>query len=223
MSDETDRVLVTAVIDDHAVVTGGIANWCAAADPPIVLGRGYDTPAAFLDDPAATPEAFDVVILDLQFEQKAPDLRALTALCGRGFRVVVYSSHLDPDLVLDCLDLGAAVYLSKNETPEQFIAAVRAAGTDRAHMSATMAHAMAQDRRPTKPVLSTREQQVLLAWLQTDSKALVAQSLYITDGTVNTHLERIRKKYAAVGRPAPTKAALAARAIQDRLVDANDL
>ncbi|WP_411156391.1 helix-turn-helix transcriptional regulator [Nocardia cyriacigeorgica] len=48
----------------------------------------------------------------------------------------------------------------------------------------------------------------------TESKTLVGQRLYITTGTVNTHLERIRTKYAQAGRPAPTKAALVARAIQ---------
>ncbi|MFC8529812.1 response regulator [Nocardia sp. NPDC057227] len=212
-----------AVIDDHSVVTGGVASWCAAADPPIDLAASYTNPSAFFDDPAASPAQFDVVILDLQFNQRVPDLGALTQLCEGGFRVVVYSSHADGDLVLDCLDIGAAVYVSKEEQPEQLIAAVRAAASSRAHVTGAMAQAMAQDHRPTRPALSPRERQVLLAWFQTESKALVGRHLHITPGTVGTHLERIRTKYAAVGRPAPTKAALVARAIQDRLVDANDL
>lgn len=73
-----------------------------------------------------------------------------------------------------------------------------------------------------RPTLSHRECEVVLAWLRSDSKAVVAAQLFISIGTVNTHLARIRSKYAAIGRPAPTKAALFARALQDGLTDLRD-
>lgn len=76
---------------------------------------------------------------------------------------------------------------------------------------------------PDRPALSSREIEVLLAWLASDSKVEVAQRLYISPGTVSTHLVRIRDKYAAVGRPAPTKAALVVRALQDALIGIDDL
>ncbi|MFC6010788.1 LuxR C-terminal-related transcriptional regulator [Nocardia lasii] len=65
------------------------------------------------------------------------------------------------------------------------------------------------------PGLSPRELEVMLAWILSDSKHEVCQALYLAPGTVNTHLTRIRQKYCRVGRPAPTKAALLARALQD--------
>ncbi|UGT60541.1 LuxR C-terminal-related transcriptional regulator [Nocardia asteroides] len=74
-----------------------------------------------------------------------------------------------------------------------------------------------------RPALSTREIEVLLAWFESDSKTEAGKRLFISQGTINTHLSRIREKYAAVGRPAPTKAALVARALQDALVDIDDL
>ncbi|MFD3703486.1 LuxR C-terminal-related transcriptional regulator [Nocardia sp. NPDC058658] len=76
---------------------------------------------------------------------------------------------------------------------------------------------------PGRPTLSGREIEVLLAWLASDSKVEVGQRLYISPGTVNTHLSRIRDKYAAAGRPAPTKAALVVRALQDALIGIDDL
>lgn len=71
--------------------------------------------------------------------------------------------------------------------------------------------------------LSAREIEVLRAWLLSDSKSAVSRNLYLAMGTVNTHLARIRVKYQAVGRPASTKAALLARAIQDGFVDIDEL
>lgn len=74
-----------------------------------------------------------------------------------------------------------------------------------------------------RPGLSEREVTVLKAWLDCDSKLGVATRLHIALGTVNTHLTRIRDKYSSVGRPAPTKAALVARALQDGIVTLDDL
>jgi DNA-binding CsgD family transcriptional regulator len=64
---------------------------------------------------------------------------------------------------------------------------------------------------------------VLITWLRTDSKTAVAHNLYITAATVRTHIQRIRDKYDAAGRPASTKAALTVRAIQDGLITVEDL
>ena len=71
--------------------------------------------------------------------------------------------------------------------------------------------------------LTPREIEVLRGWLRSDSKTEVAAELFISAATVNTHLARIREKYAAVGRNAGTKAALTARALQDGLVTLDEL
>lgn len=72
------------------------------------------------------------------------------------------------------------------------------------------------------PPLSAREVEVMIAWFASDSKTEAARSVHISVGTINTHLTRIRHKYSAVGRPAPTKAALFARALQDGLTKLDD-
>ncbi len=71
--------------------------------------------------------------------------------------------------------------------------------------------------------LSERERQVLVAWFGTESKDLVGNLLHIAPATVRTHLQRVRAKYAGVGRPAPTNSALLARAIEDGIIGLSDL
>ncbi|HLS75761.1 MAG TPA: LuxR C-terminal-related transcriptional regulator [Nocardia sp.] len=90
------------------------------------------------------------------------------------------------------------------------------------------AHPKAREPRavpevPRTPALSAREVEVLLAWIARDSKAEVCRDLHIALGTMNTHLTRIREKYDRAGRPAPTKAALMARALQDGYLGIDDL
>ncbi|GAB92805.1 response regulator transcription factor [Gordonia rhizosphera] len=74
-----------------------------------------------------------------------------------------------------------------------------------------------------RPALTPREVEVLRTWLKLDSKPAVAEALFISLGTVNTHLTRIRAKYADVGRAAPTKASLVARAVQDGHMSLDEL
>lgn len=80
-----------------------------------------------------------------------------------------------------------------------------------------------ESHRLPRPTLSDREREALLAWLRHDSKRDAAAEIFVSQSTVSTHIERIRRKYRALGRPAPTKATMLARAIQDGLIDLNDL
>ncbi|MGN2636472.1 helix-turn-helix transcriptional regulator [Nocardia takedensis] len=81
----------------------------------------------------------------------------------------------------------------------------------------------AQPGRYADPGLSPREIEVLLAYIMNETKSEVGSRLVLSLGTVNTILTRIRDKYAKVGRAAPHKAALLARALQDNLIDLDDL
>jgi DNA-binding CsgD family transcriptional regulator len=76
---------------------------------------------------------------------------------------------------------------------------------------------------PRRPDLTLRERQVLIAWILDDNKDAVALRLHISSATVRTVVQRVRAKYAAAGRPAPTKAALVARALQDGLIKIDQL
>ncbi|WP_040797933.1 response regulator [Nocardia higoensis] len=216
---ESSDITRIALIDDHAIIHEGIAAWCADADPPIEIFGAYVRLDIFL---AEAPEV-DVVVLDLQLDTRTPDLSGVQQLCERGYRVIVFSQHNGGELILECLDLGAVTYLWKAEGREHLIAAIHAARTDKPYLAPTMAKAINGDQAPGKPALSPREREVLVSWFQTESQAMVAKRLYIAPGTVKTHLERVRTKYAAVGRSASTKAALVARAIQDGIITADEL
>ncbi|MBF0660528.1 MULTISPECIES: LuxR C-terminal-related transcriptional regulator [unclassified Rhodococcus (in: high G+C Gram-positive bacteria)] len=81
------------------------------------------------------------------------------------------------------------------------------------------------DKTPTyrKPALTAREIEILREWLVCESKSEAASRLYVTAATVSTHIVRIREKYARVGRAAPTKTSLLARALQDGVVSIDEL
>jgi DNA-binding NarL/FixJ family response regulator len=177
----------------------------------------------FLDEyPCATADV-DVALLDLELKSRQPDFAAIERVTAAGHRVLVYSHIVHDEVILRCLDLGAAAYIAKAEGSSHLIDAIRATASETSYMGPRMASAISQDERVGRPALSKREKEVLVAWFQTESKELVGRRLHISVTSVRTHLQRVRAKYASVGRPAPTKAALVARAVQDGYISVEEL
>jgi DNA-binding CsgD family transcriptional regulator len=74
-------------------------------------------------------------------------------------------------------------------------------------------------RRPAPPQLAPRQREVLVAYVASnDVLPTVARRLGMERETLKTHLRRIRDKYEAVGRPAPTRRDLYVRALEDGLI-----
>jgi DNA-binding NarL/FixJ family response regulator len=223
-SDEPESTGVTvAIIDDHDVVHAGIEAWCADADPQIRFVGNFSTPQEFLRRYPDIAKEVDVVLLDLQIEGSRPEFDTLAKLCAGGQRVIVYSHIAADEVILNCLELGAVTYLVKSEGKRHLIDAIHAAHSTQPYMGPRMAKAMVNEHELGRTKLSDREKEVLVAWFQTESKELVGKQLYIAPTTVRTHLQRVRAKYASVGREAPTKSALLARAIEDGLLSLKDL
>ena len=210
-------------IDDHDVVHAGIQAWCAEADPPIELVESFMRPAEFFITYSGEADDIDVVLLDLQIEGNRPDFDALAELAAAGRRVIVYSHITTDEVILTCLELGAVTYLVKSEGKRHLIDAIHSAHAATPYVGPRMGKAMLNDSSVGRIKLTEREKQVLVAWFQTESKDLVAERLYIAPTTVRTHLQRARAKYAAAGRPASTKSALLARAIEDGILSLKDL
>lgn len=208
-----------AVVDEHDVVRAGIRSWLA--DEVSVVGS-FAHPADYL---AWLPDnrGVDVLVTEIQENGHAPGLDCLRELCAAGPAVVVYSRLTAPEIILSSLDAGALSYVSKSDGMEHLMTALSHVGAGQRYVTPRVADVLDQSTSLGRLNLSDREKQVLMAWLRTDSKDDVARSLHIAPATVRTHVQRVRIKYANAGRPAPTKSALLARAIEDGIVGLSDL
>jgi DNA-binding NarL/FixJ family response regulator len=213
-----------AVIDKHEAIHAAVKSWCTQARPRIKFVGGYFSADHFLvEHPNVSESPVTVVICDVQNPSGQTDFTGIDGLVGAGYRVIVYT-HVESDhVVMASVERGAVTCLVKSEGKEHVIEAIRAADTDTPYIGPRLARAMLNDKTIVRPKIAPREKEVLVAWIRTDSKDEVAQQLSIAPTTVRTILQRIRAKYAAVGRPATTKVALVARAIQDGIIGLDDL
>jgi DNA-binding NarL/FixJ family response regulator len=216
------RIAPVVVIDDQPIVHTGVRCWVAEASSLTGAVHAYRSVAEFLRE-HQSHAAGVVVVYDPEQGEQRPDYAGLRQLCKLKHRVVAYSRIASAEIILSCLDAGAANYIVKSESPQHLIEAIRAAqrGTESRGPLAAAAVQAAQQRG--RPELTAQERRVLIEWLLTDNKDSVSKKLHIAPSTVRTHLQRIRRRYSEIDRPAPSKAALFARAIQDGLIGIHDV
>ena len=215
-----EQPVTVAIVEDHPVVTEGVVSWIRS-DPGhrvrVVLTAGDLTGLGAAPRPSA-----DVVILDLELSGELVTAQ-IPRLVAAGYRVVAFSGHSDPAIVIETLDNGAHAYVSKEEGRDHLVEAVLAAAADRPYVTRSQARAMLADQRPARPALSEQERQALLLWFQGMSKASVGRRMSISENTVRQYISRARAKYAATGRTAPSKDALLARAIEDGVIKPGEI
>lgn len=134
---------------------------------------------------------------DLELNSRHPEFSNIERLCDAGHRVLVHSHLVHDEVILTCLDMGASADIAKNEGRAHLVAASCAIADGDGYVGPRMANAMAKDIRHGRPELTPREREVLIAWFQTENKDLVGKRLYLSPSTVNTYLQRIRRRYAA--------------------------
>jgi len=211
--------VTVAIIEDHPVVTEGVTSWIKS-DP----GQRVRLVLTVRNLVAlrAAPPAADVLILDLELDGELVTGQ-IPALVAAGYRVVAFSGHSDPSIVMETLDNGAHAYVSKEEGRDHLVEAVLTAAGDRPYVTRSQARAMLADERPTRPALSQQERQALLLWFQGMSKASVGRRMAVSENTVRQYISRARAKYAATGRAASSKDALLVRAIEDGVITPGEI
>jgi two-component system, NarL family, nitrate/nitrite response regulator NarL len=214
-----DQPVTVAIIEDHPVVTEGVASWIRS-DPGQRVQLVQTAPD--LTGLRAGSRSADVVILDLELSGELI-ITQIPGLVAAGYRVVAFSGHSDPAIVMETLDNGAHAYVSKDEGRDHLVEAVLAAAADRPYVTRSQARAMLADQGPARPALSEQERQALLLWFQGMSKASVGRRMSISENTVRQYISRARAKYAATGRTAPSKDALLARAIEDGVITPGEI
>lgn len=206
-----DRVVTVGLVDDHALIRDGLERVCATHANLRVVYSGH-----CLEVLLATTPAPALVLLDLDLGDHVITPTEVEAILDRGSAVLVISALGHPDSVRAMVSLGIAGFVSKRESEavlHEAIDAVLAGGS-----WTTPDLAAILSRSPHRPVLSEQEQRALVLYASGLKIQSVARRLNVKPSTAREYIERVRAKYAAVGRPAPTKVHLHTVAQEDGLL-----
>jgi DNA-binding NarL/FixJ family response regulator len=197
-----------AVIDDHPVYRDGLLQ-AVASGGEFTLAGGFPDLASY----ESAGVRADVILLDYHI----PGVMGPTAvrrLTEAGAAVLMVSAEIGREAVLDTLGAGARGYVAKDADADEILRAVRIVsdpdqpGT---YVSATLASYLLDAAKPNtadRLALSAREQEVLRLVAAGERDQDIAESLYISIGTVRAHLDHVRTKTGHRRRAELTRFAL---------------
>jgi DNA-binding NarL/FixJ family response regulator len=190
------RVLVA---DDQAMVRTGFGMILGAQPDMEVVGEAADGVEAVAAARRLKP---DVALMDIRMP-KMDGLQALRLLAGPGIadpvKVVVVTTFDLDEYVHQALNNGAVGFLLKDSGPALLVEAVRAAASGDALISPSITVRLLQHLAQPVQVdddggLSPRELEVVLLTARGQTNAEIAEKLFISIGTVKTHLSSIHAK-----------------------------
>jgi two-component system response regulator NreC len=190
----TVRVLI---VDDHAVVRSGLRRVLEAEEDLEVVAEAGNTRDAVFEARAAKP---DVILMDVVMPGES-GIEATPALLHEApdAKVLMLSMQDDPQYVREAFAAGATGYVLKEAADVELVAAIRevAAGGQYVH-SALGARMIASEaearRREEEDPLSGREREVLRLLALGHTNQEIAQMLYISVRTAETHRAHIMQK-----------------------------
>jgi two-component system response regulator NreC len=192
------------LVDDHAVVRGGL-KMLLAADPEIEIVGEAETGREGLR--LADELQPDVVLMDISM----PDMNGIDATRQikaqhPEIAVLALTMHEDDQYFFEMLSAGASGYVPKRAAPNDLISAIHAVRGGGMFLFPSLARSLVQDylQRREQPAgssvpqgledLTEREREVLALIAEGRSNPEIADALVISIKTVNRHRENIMAK-----------------------------
>jgi two-component system, NarL family, response regulator LiaR len=207
----TARISVL-VVDAYEIVRRGLSAFLDLADDLHLVGQAGSAAEATRLARDLQPR---VVLMDLMLPDLsgAATIRAVKEAAPRA-QVIVVTSHLQDDLVLDALRAGAVGYLLKDIQALGLADAIRAAAVGRPTLTADAAQVLVRLTTAggagarTEPELSAREVDVLRLMVRGLTNTQIAAALVVSRSTANCHVSSILAKLRVTSRTRAVAVAL---------------
>jgi DNA-binding NarL/FixJ family response regulator len=212
-STENERVRV-AVVDDHEAVRLGFAGICESEALDLV--GNAETVRGVLAQ--INGRDCQVVVMDLSLADGSLVAENVRQLIEAGSAVIVYSIADKVNMMRTALRAGAIAIVPKSQ-PMAYLAEMIRLAADGAILNNPETSAILDSDADFKDAnLSPREREVLSLYASGMSLKQVASQLEVAPSSAKEHIDRVRVKYARLGREAHTKVDLYRLAIEDGLI-----
>ncbi|MDQ7828480.1 MAG: response regulator transcription factor [Armatimonadota bacterium] len=195
------RRITVLIADDHAIVREGVRLLLEAQPDIEVVGEARDGEEAVELARRLRP---DVVVLDVSMPGRN-GVEATRAIRDAlpGTHVLILTMHEEPAYVFQLLRLGAAGYVPKRAAATDLVGGVRTVAGGDTYLHPSMAQELVRDYlgwvrsgggTGQLDNLTDREREVLALSAEGLTTAQIAERLFISEKTAQTHRAHIMKK-----------------------------
>ena len=203
------------IVDDHDAIRMGFRSICEKSNFEL-LAEGASVSECLAALGAKVPQ---VAVLDLSLGDGSKVSANVRAFVDLGVQVLVYSIGDKTARNREALAAGAAALITKSERMSKLAEAVYLVAHGVVINNLQTTAAIDSDIEFKDANLSAREREVLSLYASGLTQKQVAFELKIAMSTVKEHIDRVRAKYAKVGRTITDKTDFLKRAIEDGLID----
>jgi DNA-binding NarL/FixJ family response regulator len=165
----------------------------------------------------------EVVVTDLSLADGSLVSENVERLVDAGPAVLIFSIADKQSLMRSALLAGATAIVPKSQPMSELAEAIRLAAQGIIINNPETSAMIDADFLFKEAKLSVREREVLSLYASGMSLKQVAYQLQIKQSSAKEHIDRVRVKYARLGREAATKVDLFKRAIEDGILSGDML
>ena len=186
-------MITVLVVDDHTVLRTGIRAMLDEESDFTVVGQAANADQAVGKARALQP---DVILLDVVMPRKSgfdalPELRKVAPEA----RVIMLSMQTNPSSIRKALNAGAAGFVAKHASAADLMDAIRRVAGGSRYVDPELAgDLVVPDSAALTEVLSERERDVMYMLALGYTNQEVAEQLYISVRTVDTHRAHLMRK-----------------------------
>jgi len=190
------------IVDDHQIVRDGLVSLLSDSPDIEIIGEvsGYKNIIELLKINQA-----DIVIMDISMpDMSGIEITDIITNDFPGIKVLVLSMYLNEDFIINALKAGAKGYLPKNTTKKELLEAIYSINNGEEYFSKQIADIIMKsyvkkiksedDMSQKDNTLSTREMEILKLFVEGFSNADIADKLFISIRTVESHKNHIMQK-----------------------------
>lgn len=182
------------IVDDHKVVIEGIISLLQNEPELQVVGHAGTAAACLQFLSAQSP---DVILMDISLpDMNGIDLCRMVKFGYPGIMVLALSTFNQGTYIDKMMENGASGYLLKNAEKTEILFALNEVVRGRTYLSFESVQAMKSARKKSGeiPVLTKREKEILLLITEGLTNAGIAERLFISIDTVDTHRKNLYNK-----------------------------
>ena len=200
------EVISIVLADDHTVVRRALRVLLEEEPGFEVVAEAEDAGGAVRYLRGHKP---DVLILDLNMPGR-PSLKAIREMkeASPETKIVVLTMQKEPAFARQALQLGVLGYVLKEAAGDELVQAVRSAACGETYVQPALGAKLAAEPEDAASDLSERETDVLRLIALGHTNAEIAEKLYISVRTVETHRAHVQQKLGVSSRAELVQSAL---------------